>query len=77
MPKQPARKAPTLSLDPGLLEEARAYGVNVSRAAEAGVSEAVRAAKAEAWKRDNAEAIADWNAWAAEHGLPLERYRMF
>ena len=72
-----ARKATNLSLDPGLLSEARDLGVNVSRAAEAGLREAVRAAKAEAWRRENAEAIASANAWVEAHGLPLERYRQF
>ncbi|HET9068357.1 MAG TPA: type II toxin-antitoxin system CcdA family antitoxin, partial [Amaricoccus sp.] len=64
-------------IDPDLIEEAKALGVNASRAAEAGVREAVRAAKAEAWLRENAEAIASWNAWVAEHGLPLATYRRF
>lgn len=72
-----ARKATNLSLDPGLLTEARELGVNVSRAAETGLREAVRAAKAEAWRRENAAAIESANAWVAENGLPLERYRQF
>lgn len=71
------RKATNLSIDPDLVEEAKALGVNASRAAEAGVREAVRAAKAEAWLRENAEAIAGWNAWVEENGLPLAKYRQF
>lgn len=73
----PPRRATNLSLDPGLLEEAREFEVNISRAAEAGLREAVRKAKAEAWLRENAEAIASYNAWIEENGLPLEKYRMF
>jgi antitoxin CcdA len=51
MPAQ-ARKPTNLTLDPDLLAQARALGIEVRRAAEA-----VRAATAEAWKRDNAEAL--------------------
>jgi len=71
------RKATNLSIDPDLIEEAKALGVNASRAAEAGVREAVRAAKAEAWLRENAEAIASSNAWVEKNGLPLAKYRQF
>ena len=71
------RKATNLSIDPDLIEEAKALGVNASRAAEAGVREAVRAAKSEAWLRENAEAIASSNAWVEKNGLPLAKYRQF
>lgn len=72
-----ARKPTNLSLDPALLEEARALGVNVSRAAEGGLREAVRKARGEAWLRENAEAIESYNRWIEENGLPLEGLRMF
>lgn len=42
------RRSTSLTLDRALLDEARALGVNVSRAAEAGVAAAVRAARARA-----------------------------
>jgi antitoxin CcdA len=71
------RKPTNLSLDPALLEEAKALDVNISRAAEAGLRKAVRKAKGEAWLRENAEALESWNEWVAKNGLPLEKYRMF
>lgn len=78
MQTQSAPKKPTnLSLDQGLLREARSFGVNLSQAAEAGLRRAVKDAKAEAWKRENAKAIEASNAWVEEHGLPLEKYRPF
>lgn len=67
------RKATNLTLDPVLLSEARAFGVNLSQAAEAGLRRAV----AEAWQRENAAAVASSNAWAEAQGLPLDRYRQF
>lgn len=71
------RRAANLSLDPGLLAEARALGVNISRAAEDGLRSAVRAARAAEWQRTNAEALASSNAWADANGLPLAAYRPF
>lgn len=71
------RKATNLSIDPDLIEEAKALGLNASRAAESGLREAVRTAKAEAWLRENAEAIASSNAWVEKNGLPLAKYRQF
>jgi antitoxin CcdA len=72
-----SRKATNLSLDSELLQEARALGVNVSRAAEAGVRLAVRQARADAWRIENAEAIGSSNAWVEAHGLPLSAFRQF
>lgn len=78
MQVQPVPKKPTnLTLDQGLLSEARSFGVNLSQAAEAGLRRAVAKAKAEAWKEENAAALASSNAWVDAHGLPLDRYRQF
>ncbi|UWQ61083.1 type II toxin-antitoxin system CcdA family antitoxin (plasmid) [Leisingera caerulea] len=75
---QSAPKKPTnLSLDQGLLREARSFGVNLSQAAEAGVRQAVQEAKAAAWKRENAKALESSNEWVDQHGLPLEKFRPF
>lgn len=78
MQAQPIPKKPTnLSLDQGLLSEARTFGVNLSQAAEAGLRRAIRDAKATAWKRENAKALETSNAWVESYGLPLEKYRSF
>ena len=71
------RKATNVSLDSELLKDAKALGVNISRAAEEGVNDAVRKAKGEAWKRENAASLEAWNEWVDVNGLPLEKYRMF
>jgi antitoxin CcdA len=59
------------------LEEAKALGIDVSRAAEVGIAEAVAAEKTRRWKDENREAIESSNAYVEEHGLPLAKYRMF
>lgn len=69
------RRSTSLTLDSELLDQARALGVNISRAAEAGVLAAVKAEKARRWKEENAEAVAAYNRWIEENGVPLARYR--
>lgn len=75
---QTATKKPTnLTLDQGLLKEARSFGVNLSQAAETGLRQAVKEAKAEHWKKQNATALQSSNAWVEENGLPLQKHRAF
>lgn len=77
-PEKPAaRKAANLSIDAELLAEAKALSVNVSRAAETGIAEAVRSERQRRWLEENRDALADWNSWVEEHGLPLSDHRMF
>lgn len=64
------RRATSMTLDAKLLDEARALGVNVSRAAEEGILAQVRSLRARRWKEENAEAIADYNQWIEENGIP-------
>ena len=68
-----ARKPVNLSIDPELLVKARELDVNISRAAEDGL----RAAVSRAWQIENADAIAAWNVWVEENGLPLTDLRLF
>ena len=74
----PIRRRPTnLSLEEGLLAEARRLGISLSRAAEAGLRRAVAEEAARRWQAENREALLSSNAYVAEHGLPLAKYRMF
>ena len=78
MQTRPLPKKPTnLSLDQGLLREAKSYGINLSKASEAGIRNAVSLARSESWKRENAAALASSNQWVEVHGLPLDKYRQF
>lgn len=71
------KRATNVTLSEPLLAEAKALGINVSQAAEAGVSQAVAAKRAERWAHENHEAIQSSNAFVEKHGLPLAKYRMF
>ena len=71
------RRPANLSLDAALVNEARALGLNLSAAAEAGLRAAVSEARAARWLAENAEALASSNAWVEVNGLPLSRHRPF
>ncbi|WP_193181172.1 type II toxin-antitoxin system CcdA family antitoxin [Nisaea sediminum] len=77
MASRSAKRPTNLTLAPDLLEEARAYSVNLSQAAEEGLRRAVQEAKAAAWKEENRQALEASNSWVEEHGLPLAKYRPF
>ncbi|WP_255006330.1 type II toxin-antitoxin system CcdA family antitoxin [Roseovarius sp. M141] len=74
---QTPRKSTSMTLDGAILEEARALGINVSRAAESGVISAIRAERAKLWKQQNAGAIAEYNAYIDAGGVPLATHRKF
>lgn len=71
------RRATLMTLDAPLLDEARAMGVNLSRAAEEGLLAAVKAERQRCWAKENAEFIRDYNQWIAENGVPLAEFRKF
>ena len=73
-----APKRPTnVSLNARLLEEAKALGINVSRACESGLAVRIKEAKTKAWKEENRAAIEAANDYVEKHGLPLSRDRQF
>lgn len=71
------RRATNVSLDSELLAEAKALGVNISRACERGLAQEVAAAKEKRWLEENAAALDAANAYVEARGLPLARHRKF
>ena len=71
------RRATNVSLDTKLVEAAKEYGINMSRACEEGLAKQISDERCRRWNEENKEAIEASNAWVAEHGLPLEKYRLF
>jgi antitoxin CcdA len=72
-----ARKAVNLSLDSTSVEQARAFKINISRAAEEGITAAIKAERERLWRLENAEAIRQENEYVEKHGLPLAQCRKF
>ena len=71
------RRATNVSLDEALVNEARAPGINLSRACEGGLADAIARERARRWRVENADALASSNAHVEAHGLPLARHRQF
>jgi antitoxin CcdA len=71
------RKPTNVTLNVGLVAEAKQMGINVSQAAEAGLASAVAQRRAERWLANNKAALASSNAYVEEHGLPYEDQRLY
>ena len=76
-PFKPAapKRATNVSLSEDLVAEAKALGINLSQACQAGLAAEVKKAREAAWKEENRAAIESYNAYVRKHGLPLARYR--
>ena len=73
-----APKKPTnVSLNQDLVRAAKAYGLNISRIAEAALAEAVRETARQAWTEDNAEAIERYNDRVRTRGAFGDALRRF
>ena len=76
--RTPLRRKPTnVSLDAALVADAKALGINLSRACETGLAAELKAERERQWREENAEAIASSNAYVEKYGLPLARYHQF
>ncbi len=65
------RKRTNLTVREDIMAEARALGLNTSRAAEAGIAAAVKAEKERRWREENAEAIKAYNRRIEQEGMLL------
>src|SRR3546814_20835470 len=69
------RKATNISLDMSLLEQARAFNINISRACERGLAEQIAESRAKRWRAEKAEALASSNRYVERNGLHLSDFR--
>jgi antitoxin CcdA len=77
IPHAGLRKPTNVSLDTGLVSEAKALGINVSRACERGLAALIVEERDRRWRAENADAVASSNAFASKNGLPLAGLRQF
>ncbi|MDB5704817.1 MAG: Post-segregation antitoxin (ccd killing mechanism protein) encoded by the plasmid [Sphingomonas bacterium] len=75
--RTPIRRAANISLDSALIDDAKELGINISRACEEGLAKQIAEERGRRWLEENRAAIESSNAWVAEHGLPLAKYRQF
>ncbi len=71
------KKATNLSINEGLLRDARALEINLSATLERALAVEVRARKWEQWKEENRDAIQAYNEHVREHGVWSDGLRGF
>lgn len=71
------RQRLNLTLPGALVEEAKALGLNLSRACESGLEAAVAAERARRWQAENRPFFDWYNAKVEQDGLLLAEYRQF
>ncbi|WP_374295899.1 type II toxin-antitoxin system CcdA family antitoxin [Sphingomonas sp.] len=71
------REPVSLSLDTGIVEAARASGVDLAQVSEQALRNATAAARATQWGDEHRQWIKANNAWVEANGLPLAKYRLF
>ncbi len=74
---QGAKRAANLTLSTDVLAEAKALGINISKACDAHLRELVRKEKEARWKAEHADFIQAYNQTVAEESLPLDAWRSF
>jgi antitoxin CcdA len=72
-----AKKAANLSIRADLLEEARAYKINLSQTLEAALAVELKKEKERRWLEENQPAIDAYGRFVEKHGLLSDRYRNF
>ena len=71
------KRAANLSINAGLLDEAKALEINLSATFERALEEAVRARKRERWLAENRDAIAAYNERVERDGMFSDGLRSF
>ena len=72
-----AKKAANLSIRADLLEDARAYKINLSQTLETALADVVKKEKERRWLEENRPAIEAYNRFVEKHGLFSDRFRTF
>jgi antitoxin CcdA len=70
-----AKRPANLSINAGLLEEARGLGINLSATMERALEAEVRERKREQWLADNRAAISAYNECVARDGVLSPAFR--
>jgi antitoxin CcdA len=71
------RRATNVTLPESMVAQAKALGINISQACEAGLAAQVKAAREKQWLEENREAIGYWNEKMEREGLILAKYSVF
>jgi antitoxin CcdA len=71
------KRAANLSLRQDVVTDARALGINLSRACEQHLCELIRRERERRWRTEHAGFMTAYNATVEQSGLPLEHWKTF
>lgn len=71
------KKTVTVTLEPELIQEARAAGINLSQTLRNALKAEIKEIEAARWKKENEAAIDYLNQLTEENGLLSDTYRTF
>lgn len=71
------KKAANLSIRADLLEEARAYKINLSQTFETALTAELKKRREDEWREQNREAIAAYGRFVEKYGLFSDSFRSF
>ena len=74
---KPLKKPTNVSVDSGLLQQARSLKINLSATLEAGLRSAIREAEAARWRAENREAMEAYNQQVEDEGVFSDGFRTF
>ena len=74
---QSPKRAANLTLSTEVLADAKALGINISKACDLHLRELVRKEKEARWKAEHVGFIQAYNLTVAEESLPLDAWRTF
>jgi antitoxin CcdA len=70
--RKPRKRPLNVSVRADLLEEAKAFGTNISAVLENALVHEHRERRRSKWRAENRQAIEAWNRWIEENGIPFE-----
>lgn len=76
-PSYGQKKAVNVSVNKGLLREAKSMGINLSATLESALREKIRQRQREQWIAENADAIAAYNEDVEQNGVFSDGRRLF
>jgi antitoxin CcdA len=72
-----SKRAANLTLSTQVLADAKALGINISKACDTHLRELVRKEKEALWKAEHVDFIQAYNQTVAEESLPLDAWKTF
>jgi antitoxin CcdA len=72
-----SKRAANLTLSTQVLADAKALGINISKACDTHLRELVRKEKEARWKAEHVDFIQAYNQTVAEESLPLDAWKTF